>query len=140
MKTRNQDESMQEMARNALLLIPNFIKLLYRLVADKRVQASEKAILLGTVGYMLYPLDFLPDVIPLLGQVDDLLLAALVLKRFLNSVDRYILLSHWDGPVDLLLSIDRILEFTRYILPDGVYYKVVKKARADTMDADFEFK
>ena len=102
MKSRNQDESMQEMARNALLLIPNFVKLLYRWIADKRVQASEKAILLGTVGYMLYPLDFLPDVIPLLGQVDDLLLAALVLKRFLNSVDGTPPV-HWDGPVDLLL-------------------------------------
>lgn len=140
MSNSSQKESITEMARNGILLIPNLIKLLYRLVADKRVEASEKAILLGTVGYMLYPLDFLPDIIPLLGQVDDLLLAALVLKRLLNGVDRYILLSHWDGPEDLLLAIDRILEFTRYLLPDGVYYKVVKKASNDTIDADYEFK
>lgn len=135
-----QDSSLREMAREALLLIPNFLKLLYRLVADKRVMASEKAILLGTVMYMISPLDFLPDAIPFLGQIDDILLVALVLKRFLNSVDRYVILSHWDGPTDLLLAIDRILEFTRYILPDGVYNKVVKKARTDTIDAEYEFK
>ncbi len=135
-----QDSSLREMAREALLLIPNFLKLLYRLVADKRVMASEKAILLGTVMYMISPLDFLPDAIPFLGQIDDILLVALVLKRFLNSVDRYVVLSHWDGPADLLLAIDRILEFTRYILPDGVYNKVVRKARADTIDAEYEFK
>lgn len=135
-----QDSSLREMASEALLLIPNFLKLLYRLVADKRVMASEKAILLGTVMYMISPLDFLPDAIPFLGQIDDILLVALVLKRFLNSVDRYVILSHWDGPTDLLLAIDRILEFTRYILPDGVYNKVVKKARTDTIDAEYEFK
>ncbi|MEQ8200906.1 MAG: DUF1232 domain-containing protein [Syntrophomonadaceae bacterium] len=140
MSRSDQDESMKEMARNALLLIPNFIKLLYRLVADKRVQASEKAILLGTVVYIISPLDFLPDAIPFLGQIDDILLVALVLKRFMNGVDRYILLSHWDGPADLLLAIERILEFTHHLLPDGVYEKVVKKARSDTIDAEYEFK
>jgi len=140
MSGTNREGSMLEMARETLLLIPNFLKLLYRLVADNRVLASEKALLLGTVVYLFSPLDFLPDMIPVLGQVDDILLVALVLKRFLNSVDRYILLAHWDGPVDLLLTIDRILEFTRYLLPDGIYNKVVKKARVDTIDAEYEFK
>ncbi len=133
-------QSLQETARRTLLLIPNFIKLLYRLIGDNRVQVSEKAILMGTVVYVLSPLDFLPDAIPFLGQIDDLLLVALVLKRFLNSIDNHILLSHWDGPADLLLTINRILEFTRYLLPDGIYNKIVKKAQVDTIDADYEFK
>lgn len=140
MSTHKQNESLKETAQKALLLIPNFIKLLYRLIGDNRVQASEKAILLGTVLYVLSPLDFLPDAIPFLGQIDDLLLVALILKRFLNSIDKYILLAHWDGPADLLYAIDRILEFTRYLLPDGIYNKIVKKARADTIDAEYEYR
>lgn len=136
----NRDGSVKDMARNGLLLIPNFVKLIYRLTADQRVQAREKAILLGTVVYLFSPLDFLPDAIPFLGQIDDILLVALVLKRFMNSVDRHILLSHWDGPDDLLLAIDRILEFTHHLLPDGVYEKVVKKVRSDTMEAEYEFR
>lgn len=140
MSLGNKKEFLQETARQTLLLIPNFIKLLYRLIGDNRVQSSEKAILLGTVVYVLSPLDFLPDAIPFLGQIDDLLLVALILKRFLNSIDSYILLSQWDGPADLLFSIDRILEFTRYLLPAGIYNKIVKKAGADTIDAEYEFK
>lgn len=128
------------MAREALLLIPNFIKLLYRLVVDSRVMAKEKAILLGTLAYVISPLDFLPDVIPFIGQIDDLLLLALILNRFLNSVERSVILEFWDGPESLLATVRKIIDFTRYLLPQGVYEKVVKKARQDFIDIDYEVK
>lgn len=132
------EEQIRASAQQALMLIPNFVKLLYRLVADQRVQLREKALLLGTVAYVLSPLDFLPDAIPFLGQIDDLLLVALILQRFMNSVERRILLEHWSGPADLLMTIDKILAFTRHFLPEGVYNKIVKKARQDYIDADYE--
>jgi uncharacterized membrane protein YkvA (DUF1232 family) len=127
-------------AKQALLLIPNFIRLLYRLVSDHRVPLQEKALLLGTIAYVISPLDFLPDAIPFLGQIDDLLLVALVLQRFMNSVSHSILLEHWEGRVDLLASIETILAFTRYLLPEGIYNKIVKKANRDYIDADYELK
>lgn len=127
-------------AEEALLLIPNFIKLLYRLAADKRVPLREKALLGGTVFYVLSPLDFLPDAIPFLGQIDDLLLVALVLQRFMNSVDRSILMQHWDGRDNLLDTLEKILEFTRYLLPAGIYEKIVHKSRADYIDIDYDVK
>jgi len=133
-------ESIRNAAKQALLLIPNFVKLLYRLVGDQRVLSREKAILLGIIAYVISPLDFLPDAIPFLGQIDDLLLVALILKRFLNSVDRSIILEYWDGNQDLLMTIDRILGFTRHILPSGVYDKIVKKANHDTIDIEYEIK
>jgi len=133
-------ESIRDTAKQALLLIPNFIKLLYRLVGDQRVLTREKALLLGVVAYVISPLDFLPDAIPFLGQIDDLLLVALILKRFMNSVDRSMLLEHWDGNQDLLLSIDKILEFTQYLLPKGVYNKIVNMAKRDTIDIEYEVK
>jgi len=137
---QKREESIQDKAKQALMLIPNFVKLLYRLVGDKRVLAQEKALLLGTVAYVISPLDLLPDAIPFVGQIDDLLLIALILKRFMNSIDRSILLEYWDGKDDLLLTIDKILEFTRYLLPGGVYNKIVKKARGKTIDIDYEVK
>jgi uncharacterized membrane protein YkvA (DUF1232 family) len=120
--------STREKLKELLLLIPNFIKLLYRLLGDMRVSSQEKALVLGTLAYVISPLDFLPDAIPFLGQVDDLLLVALILKRFMNSIDRSVLLAYWDGQDDLLLTIDRILEYTRILLPRGVYNKIVNKA------------
>jgi uncharacterized membrane protein YkvA (DUF1232 family) len=139
MQTR-EGKNYENMAREALLLIPNFIKLLYRMVVDQRVMAREKAILLGTMAYVISPLDFLPDVIPFIGQIDDLLLLALILNRFLNSVDRSVVLEFWDGSENLLVAVHKILDFTRYLLPQGVYEKVVKKARQDFIDADYEIK
>lgn len=138
-KSQN-EEGFRAAAQQALLLIPNFIKLLYRLVTDHRVQIREKALLLGTIAYVLSPLDFLPDTIPFLGQIDDLLLVALVLQRFMNSVNPRVLLEYWDGRDDLLLTIEKILAFTHYLLPSGVYNKIVKKAYPDYIDADYDVK
>ena len=133
--------------QEAIMLIPNYLKLLYRLTRDKRVQVTEKALLLGTAAYVLSPIDFLPDFIPFVGQVDDVLLVALILKRFMNSVSPQVLYQHWDGRPDLLLNIEQILSWSRFFLPADVYQKVVRKSREnpghgshDTIDAEYEIK
>jgi uncharacterized membrane protein YkvA (DUF1232 family) len=133
-------ESARGKAKQLLMLLPNLVKLLYRMVQDNRVSLQEKAILLGTVAYVISPLDFLPDAIPFLGQIDDLFLVALILKRFMNSIERSILLEYWDGDDEILLTIEKILEFARIFLPQGVYEKIVKKADKDTIDVDYEMK
>lgn len=120
-----------------LLLIPNLVKLLYRLLEDKRVPAQEKVILGAAAVYVASPIDLVPDFIPFIGQLDDLLLVALVLKRFLNSVDESILLEHWDGPQDLLKMVDTILSCTRFFLPAGVYNRLVNQVRKG-IDVDYE--
>lgn len=127
--------------KEAVMLIPNYLKLLYRLVRDKRVMAMEKAVLLGTVAYILSPFDFLPDMIPFVGQLDDVLLAALVLQRFMNSVDRHVLYEYWDGDMDLLDNIEQVLAYARYFLPSGVYERIVRKSREtpkQTIDVEYE--
>lgn len=139
-KDNENEKRIHSTAQQTILLIPNFLKLLYRLTSDRRVPLREKAILFGAVAYVVSPLDFLPDVIPVLGQIDDLLLIALILQRFMNSVDRRVVLEHWDGRESLLVTIEKILEFTRYLLPAGIYEKVVHKARPQYIDADYEIK
>ncbi len=137
----------QEMAqgkiKEAVMLIPNYLKLIYRLIKDSRVMATEKAMLVATAVYVVSPLDFLPDVIPFIGQIDDILLVALILQRFMNSIDRHVLYEHWDGNVDLLSSIEQVLSYARFFLPSGVYNKIVRKSREtpkQTIDVDYEVK
>lgn len=136
-----------EMARSkmkeAIMLIPNYLKLIYRLLRDRRVKAVEKAMLLAAATYVVAPLDFLPDVIPFIGQVDDILLVALILQRFMNSVERHVLYEHWDGNADLLYSIEQVLAYARFFLPSGVYNKIVRKSRENpkqTIDVEYEVK
>ena len=124
----------RENVKQVLMLIPNFVKLLCRMVQDKRVTIEEKALLLGTIAYVISPLDFLPDAIPFLGQIDDLFLVALILKRFLNSVDRSVLLEYWEGKDDLLLTIDKILGFAAVFLPRGIYNKIVNQAHEEPVE------
>lgn len=139
------EEMDQELAKNkikeGLMLIPNYVKLLYRLIRDSRVKAVEKATLLATVAYVLSPFDFLPDMIPFVGQIDDVLLVALILQRFMNSVDRYLLYEYWDGDSDLLKNIEQVLAYARFFLPNDVYNKVVRKSRENskqTIDVEYE--
>ncbi|MEZ4669567.1 MAG: YkvA family protein [Anaerolineae bacterium] len=50
----------------------NQLRLTWRLMRDPRVPLWTKAIPIITLGYILSPLDLIPDVLPIIGQIDDL--------------------------------------------------------------------
>jgi uncharacterized membrane protein YkvA (DUF1232 family) len=62
-------------------LIPNVVLLFKDLLKDPRVPRSSKALLVGTVAYIVSPIDLIPDFVPFIGAVDDALLAGLVLRH-----------------------------------------------------------
>src|SRR5262249_54950258 len=67
--------------------------------------------------YVVSPLDFIPDVVPFVGQVDDLYLVALVVLRLLGRTNGEVLREHWDGGGDLSALVGRIERAARYVLP-----------------------
>jgi len=83
--------------RELLLLLPRLGLLIARLVKDDRVPLSAKLTLVGLAAYLASPFDILPDFIPFLGYLDDVLVAAVVVDGLLSSVEREIVLSHWPG-------------------------------------------
>lgn len=117
---RHERKAARNTLRAALKLIPNFLKLLYRLFKDKRVPMAEKALLVGAIAYVVSPLDILPDVMPFLGQVDDLYLIALVTLRLFSRTGDEVLREHWDGAGDLVKLVDRIAGAARYVLPQRI--------------------
>ena len=52
--------------------LPNFFRLYWRLFKDRRVSLLAKALLVLTLAYFVWPLDFIPDYIPVIGEIDDL--------------------------------------------------------------------
>ena len=128
---RNSGEFQQHSSalQEVLCFIPNLLKMVYRLLKDEAVTHADRLLLLGSAAFVLAPLDFLVDMIPVLGQVDDILLLALVLKRLMNSVPYERLELYWDGSEPLLRLLDRVLELSRYVIPAQVYDKIVKKSR-----------
>lgn len=113
------------LAAGIVLLAPDFLMLLLRLLKDKRVPVGKKAMLAGGIAYYLLPLDFLPELI--LGPVaymDDLVLAVLIINNLLQTIDPEIVFSHWSGEDDLLAKLRRISDFAEQFLSKGVYSKL----------------
>ncbi len=68
-----------------------------RLVADPLLPRAAKIALAAAMVYLASPIDLIPDFIPLVGYLDDLLLGALVIDGLLNWVDRGLVLKYWPG-------------------------------------------
>jgi uncharacterized membrane protein YkvA (DUF1232 family) len=60
--------------------------LYYTLQSDK-ISKKDKAMIIGALGYMISPLDVLPDAIPIVGLTDDLAVLLYVLKKVWTEVD-----------------------------------------------------
>ena len=54
-----------------LLHLPNFARLYWRLFRDRRVPVLPKALLVLTLVYVVSPLDLIPDFVPVIGEMDD---------------------------------------------------------------------
>ena len=98
--------------RALLRALPDLARLLTRLVGDPVLPRAAKITLGAAAVYLLSPIDLIPDFIPLVGYVDDLLLAAVVLDGILNWVDRGLVLKYWPGSaasLDTLARTARVL-------------------------------
>lgn len=100
--------------------IPSFVKLLVRVVADKRVSVADKLIVGGALAYLALPTDLIPDAIPYVGEIEDMYLLALALGRLLKNAGSDVLLDHWDGDVDTLESALSLLDQAGNLLPGPV--------------------
>lgn len=139
MNNQVSQEAAEKVLKESLLFIPNLLKLLYRLLKDETITFTDRALVIAAITYVLSPLDFLPDMIPFLGQVDDILLVALVLKRLMDSVSSEVLVSYWDGDEDLLNLMEKVLNFAVHLVPEGIYRRLVKKANpTDYVDVEYK--
>jgi uncharacterized membrane protein YkvA (DUF1232 family) len=90
----SQSEFVEKIARIAKRagskLVYAALILYYTLQSDK-VSKADKAIIIGALGYMISPLDVIPDAIPIAGLTDDLAVLIYVLKKVWTGIDPEIL-------------------------------------------------
>ena len=89
-------------------LVPYCAILFKRLLGDPRVPRRWKAWSAFALVYLAVPFDLVPDFIPVLGQLDDAILIALVLRGLLRSAGPLLLREHWPGPAALLVPLERL--------------------------------
>ena len=87
----------RELAGPALRLIPDLLRLVRALLADSGTPRSVRFALAGLLAYLLSPLDLIPDFVPVIGSVDDLIVSAVVLRWVGRRVGLDDLRSMWTG-------------------------------------------
>jgi uncharacterized membrane protein YkvA (DUF1232 family) len=102
------------------LAAPRMAKLVVRLVRDPRVPSRNKAMLLFAAGYLLSPIDLVPEFVPGLGRLDDLVVAALAIHGLLNDVPDDVVKQHWDGDDDVLEIVRDVLQLSASMVPASV--------------------
>jgi uncharacterized membrane protein YkvA (DUF1232 family) len=113
--------------------LPNFLRLLGGLLTDRRVSNTDKLLVAGAIAYIVMPMDFIPDYIPFLGEIDDLFVLVLALQRLIANAGRNVIQDHWMGdPAQLKeLDLEKILVAAAFFLPRRV------RRRLRTLGRDF---
>lgn len=107
----------KRLVADAALMLPNILKLIGRLLLDPRVPRRAK-ITLGVAGaYVVSPIDLVPDVIPVIGWADDVLLVLFAIDSLIERAGPEIVDEHWDGPGDLLSLVREAVGLSRSIMP-----------------------
>jgi len=99
----------RELAMPALRLLPNVVALVRSLLADPATPRSVRWALGLLVVYILSPIDLLPEFLPGIGALDDLIVAALVLRWAGRRIGREALAAHWSGTPESFRLLERLL-------------------------------
>ena len=90
--------------------VPDCIVLFQRLLGDSRMPRRYKAIVVALLGYLAFPIDVVPDFIPVAGQLDDVVVVALTLRAILRGAGLEMIEEHWPGPPSSLSLILKLAE------------------------------
>ncbi|HFB67042.1 MAG TPA: DUF1232 domain-containing protein [Aeromonadales bacterium] len=120
------DEGKNYQFARYLLAAPDLFHLMCKLTLDKRVSVKHKAMLGGAVAYFISPIDLIPEaIVGPLGYVDDIGMAAYVLKTIINENPEPVI-EHWAGDGDVLELVQKILDAADKMLGSGLWKKVKK--------------
>lgn len=94
--------------KEVLRLVPNVLRLVRRLIADPEVPRGVRVRLVLLVAYLSFPIDLVPDFIPVVGYADDVILVAVVLRSVVRHGGPEALERHWPGTPDGLRVVQRL--------------------------------
>ena len=124
------DLNLRSRMMNLLLVIPNLLLLSARLMVDPRVPAKERLLVAGAIAYAVVPLDFIPDMLPFIGQVDDAYLVALSLLRLMSVTEPRVVREHWRGGGDVVELVGATALIAARLLPKKIRRVLTSKVEA----------
>src|SRR5678816_2488069 len=116
--------------------MPNLLLLSARLMVDPRVPAKERLLVAGAILYAFMPLDFIPDMLPFVGQVDDAYLIALTLLRLMTVTDPRVVREHWRGGGDVVELVGATALLAGKLLPKRIRRVLTSNVEAPKIPSD----
>jgi uncharacterized membrane protein YkvA (DUF1232 family) len=95
--------------RDALRLLPDIVRLVRRLVADRTLPRRTRWLVWALLAYLVLPIDVIPDFVPVLGYADDAIIASLVLRHVVRRAGMPAVEAHWPGTPEGLAALQRLL-------------------------------
>lgn len=101
-----------------VLRLPTYARIVWGLVRDPRTPVGLKALLAAALAYVVLPVDLIPDMIPIIGQADDLTVLLLVLDLFIQNAPPEVRAEHSARAKNGTADLDRDLARLRVLLGD----------------------
>jgi uncharacterized membrane protein YkvA (DUF1232 family) len=92
----------------AMRLLPDLLRLLRRLAADRNLPRGVRIRLALLMGYLAIPIDLIPDFVPILGYADDAIIITLVLRSTVRRAGLHAVRAHWPGTDDGFAALCRL--------------------------------
>jgi len=100
------------LARELITLLPNLVRLFRGLLGDERVPRSSKALLVLGAVWLASPIDLIPEFLPMIGGIDDAVVAGLVLRHVVKRAGPDVVKDHWRGDARTLSVLLRVARAT----------------------------
>jgi uncharacterized membrane protein YkvA (DUF1232 family) len=94
--------------REALRLLPDVFRLVRRLAADNTLPRGVRIRLGLLLAYLAFPIDLIPDFIPVLGYADDAIVVTAVLRGVVRRAGLDAVRAHWPGTDDGFAAVLRL--------------------------------
>ncbi|MEU7819304.1 YkvA family protein [Catellatospora sp. NPDC049133] len=92
----------------AVRLLPDLLRLLRRLAADRTLPRGVRIRLALLMAYLALPFDLIPDFLPIIGYADDAIIVALVLRSTVRRAGLAAVRRHWPGTDDGFAALTRL--------------------------------
>lgn len=95
-------------AKQLARAIPDLVALTRGLLGDPRVPFGSKVLVGGALVWLLSPIDLVPEFIPVLGPLDDVIVVGLVLRHLVKRAGPEVVQEHWRGDPKVLRTALRV--------------------------------
>jgi|SoiMethySBSTD1v2_1073268.scaffolds.fasta_scaffold549126_2 uncharacterized membrane protein YkvA (DUF1232 family) len=118
--------------RDLALFLPRLARMIASLMADRTVPKAAKIALAAVAVYLASPIDLIPDFLPVIGYLDDVLLVAVVMDGLLTYVDRALLLRYWPGDPASLDAFAAVARRVARWVPSKLKSRIFSGTRSST--------